>query len=274
MSTDPLPPASAAGDPPAGPAPTTSGSVGGAGDGAIRAARRTALSVSIATALYGISFGALAVAAGFTVWQTTLMSMLLFTGGSQFAIVGVIGAVGFTPTSVAGAIAASSLLATRHAVYGMQLAPILDVHGPRRLLAAQLTIDETAAVALAQPTTPARRVGFWTTAAGVWTGWAALSLVGALIGDRIPDPGVWGLDAAASAAFLALLWPRLRSGEPVVVAIAAGVVAIALTPAAPSGVPVLAAAGVGALIALAGLARRGRLRRSAAPATAGSEETR
>lgn len=217
---------------------------------------RMALSISIATALYGISFGALSVTAGFTVLQTLALSLLLFTGGSQYAIVGVVAGGGMTASSAIGAVTSSSLLAMRHSLYGMQLAPILDVHGLRRLLAAQLTIDETAAVALAQPTPSTRRLGFWATAAGVYLGWGGLTLLGALIGQSIPDPSVWGLDAAASAAFLGLLWPRLRGREPVAIAAAAALVAIALTPAAPAGVPVLAAAAVGFGIAWLGDRRR------------------
>ncbi|KAB1647209.1 branched-chain amino acid ABC transporter permease [Pseudoclavibacter sp. CFCC 14310] len=226
-----------------------------------REAWRMGLSVSIATALYGISFGALSVAAGFTTVQSLVMSLLLFTGGSQYAIVGVVTTGGFTPASAVSAVASSSLLAMRHSLYGLQLAPILDLPGLRRLAAAQFTIDETAAVALAQPTRAAKRLGFWVTAVGVYLGWAAMTLVGALIGEQIPDPRVWGLDAAAAAAFLGLLWPRLRGREPIAIAIAAAVVALVLTPTTPAGIPVLVAAAVGLAIASIGEARRVNPRR-------------
>ena len=203
-----------------------------------RRAVRQAISISIATGLYGISFGALAVAAGLTVLQTQALSVLMFTGGSQFAFVGVIGAGG---GGVAAA-ATAALLGARNALYGAVMAPRLGVHGPRRLLAAHLTIDESTAVATAQRDPDAGRAGFWWAGAGVFVLWNAFTLAGALVGNALGDPSRWGLDAAAGAAFLGLLWPRLASRSAQLVAAGAIVVALALTPVTPAGVPVLAAA--------------------------------
>jgi predicted branched-subunit amino acid permease len=213
-------------------------------DPAVRAAVRTALSVSLATGLYGVSFGALSVAAGLDLPQTMVLSLLMFSGGSQFAAVGVIGAGG----AVGAVVATAGLLGARNGLYGVQVAPLLGAGGWRRLLAAHLTIDESTAVATAQPTRAATRAGFWWTGAGVFVLWNAFTLLGALLGDALGDPRTYGLDAAAGAAFLALLWPRL-SGDDAravrtvrVVAVAAALVALALTPVVPAGVPVLAAA--------------------------------
>jgi predicted branched-subunit amino acid permease len=203
-----------------------------------RAVIRQGLSVAIATGLYGVSFGALGVASGLTVWQTCVTSLLLFSGGSQFALIGVLGGGG----SVGAAIAASSLLGVRNTLYGLQLTPIMAPKGWWRIPVAQLTIDESTAVAIAQPTRRLGRIGFWVTGIGIYAGWNLSTLVGALVGDAIGDPRQYGLDAAASAAFLALLWPRLSRREPVVVAIAAAVVAAALVPVVPVGLPVIAAA--------------------------------
>ena len=117
-----------------------------------RRAIRQASSVSVATGLYGISFGALAVAAGLDIWQTQALSVLMFTGGSQFAFIGVSGAGG---TGVAAA-ATATLLGARNALYGAVMAPLLQVTGVRRLAAAHLTIDESTAVlpAPARPLLP------------------------------------------------------------------------------------------------------------------------
>jgi predicted branched-subunit amino acid permease len=221
-----------------------------------RAVIRQGLSVAIATGLYGISFGALGVASGLTVWQTCVTSLLLFSGGSQFALIGVLGGGG----SVGAAIAASSLLGVRNTLYGLQLTPMMAPKGWWRIPVAQLTIDESTAVAIAQPTRRLGRIGFWVTGIGIYAGWNLSTLVGALVGDAIGDPRQYGLDAAASAAFLALLWPRLSRREPVVVAIVAAVVAAALVPFVPVGLPVIAAA----LVAVAfGLVPR-RARKEAA----------
>ena len=204
-------------------------------------ARQQAVSVSVATGAYGLSFGALSVAAGLDVWQTCALSLLVFSGGSQFAFVGVIGAGG-TP---AAAVATSTFLGLRNGFYGVGLAPVLrPLPGWRRPAAAQVTIDESTAVALAQPAEDgaARRAGFWWTGVGVFVLWNAITLLGALLGSRIGDPRDWGLDAAAAAAFLALVWPRLAHRRAQAVAAASSVLALALTPVAPAGVPVLAAA--------------------------------
>lgn len=209
-------------------------------DPAHRAVVRQALSVSVATGLYGLSFGALATVAGLTVPQSMVLSLLMFSGGSQFALVGVVGAGG-APLS---AVLAASFLGVRNALYGVQLGPLLALHGWRRVLAAHLTIDESTAVATSQPTRPLVRTGFWWTGIGVFVLWNLLVLVGAIAGDTLGDPRRWGLDAAAGAAFLGLLWPRLASRAVRLTVAVAVVVAIALVPLTPAGVPVLAAAAV------------------------------
>nr|WP_152649895.1 AzlC family ABC transporter permease [Demequina globuliformis] len=205
------------------------------------AARQQALSVSLATGAYAVSFGALSVAAGLDVWQTMALSLLVFSGGSQFAFVGVLGAGG----TAAAAVATSTFLGLRNGFYGVALAPVLrPLAGWRRAWAAQVTIDESTAVALAQPADDirARRTGFWWTGVGVFVAWNAITVVGALLGSSIGDPAQWGLDAAAAAAFLGLLWPRLATTPAQAVAAASAVIALVLTPVLPSGLPILAAA--------------------------------
>jgi branched chain amino acid efflux pump len=198
---------------------------------------RQSLSVGIATGLYGVSFGAVSVAAGLSVLQTCLLSLLLFSGGSQFAFVGVVGAGGAALTGVA----TSTLLGLRNGLYGLQLSQLLGLRGLRRLAGAQLTIDESTAVAIGQDDRRASRLGFWLTGVSVFVMWNLMTFAGALLGNALGDPKRYGLDAAAASAFLALLWPRLKAGEARVVAVAAAFVAIVLSPFVPAGVPVLAA---------------------------------
>ena len=220
----------------------------GSDDGA-RAAVRQAVSVSLATGLYGVSFGALAVAAGLSLPQTMALSLLMFSGGSQFAFIGVVGAGGLAGAAVATA----GLLGVRNGLYGPQVAPLLGVHGWRRTAAAQLTIDESTAVATAQKTRRASRVGFWWTGVGVFALWNTFTLVGALLGDALGDPRKYGLDAAAAAAFLGLVWPRVtgpNARHAQLVAAGAVLVALALTPFVPAGIPVLLAAIVAILAGL------------------------
>jgi predicted branched-subunit amino acid permease len=198
----------------------------------------------VATGLYGVSFGALSVVAGLDVPQTMVLSLLMFSGGSQFAVVGVVAAGG----SPAAAVATSALLGARNTLYGAVVSPLLGVHGLRRLAAAHLTIDELTAVAVAQPAGRAARAGFWTTGIGVFLLWNACTLLGALAGDALGDPRAWGLDAAAAAAFLGLVWPRLASRTAQLVAALAVVVSTLLIPVVPPGIPILAAAGVAVVV--------------------------
>jgi len=211
-------------------------------------AAREALGVALATSAYGVSFGALGVASGLDVWQTCVLSLLMFTGGSQFAFVGVVGAGGLA--ALPAAIASSALLGVRNAAYAMRMSPVIGRGVWRRAAAAHFTIDESTAVSLAQRTPHARVIGFWVTGLGIYIGWNLSTLAGALLGDVLGDVKAYGLDAAAAAAFLALLWPRLRARQPIVVGIAAAVIATVLTPFLMPGLPVIIAAGVAILVGL------------------------
>lgn len=210
---------------------------------------RTAVSVGVASGAYGVSVGALGVAAGLSVTQTWALSLLMFTGGSQFALVGALGGGG---SLLSGALSAV-LLGARNGVYGVRLAPLLRVRGAQRLLAAHLVIDESTAVALGGEVHGARagRLGFWATGLSVFVLWNAATLLGALAGSEVGDPRDFGLDAAAPAAFMAMLAPRLRDRPTWTIALVAALVAVAVVPLVPAGVPVLVAALVPAVAVLA-----------------------
>lgn len=207
---------------------------------ALTPATRMGLSIALATGLYGISFGALSVASGLDFWQTMALSLLMFTGGSQFAYIGVIGGGG----SGAAALGAASLLGVRNAVYGVQVNRMLAPGGWRKWLAAQVTIDESAATALAQSQPDEQRRGFWVAGLGVFIFWNLFTALGALLGDAVGDPRRWGLDGAAVAAFIGLLWPRLRGREAVAVAVVCALATALVLPWVPPGVPILVAAWV------------------------------
>jgi branched chain amino acid efflux pump len=211
---------------------------------------RDSLGVGVATGAYGVSFGAVGVAAGLSVAQTCALSLLMFTGASQFALAGVVTAGG-APLSAA---ATALLLGTRNTLYGLRMAPLLGWVGWRRIAAAHLLIDESTAMGVTRDSRPAARVGFLTTGLSIFVLWNAATLVGAVAGASIGDPRTYGLDAAVGAAFLALLWPRLRDPANRVVAVLAAVVALGLVPFTAAGVPVLAAGGVALLAGM--LSRR------------------
>ncbi len=204
----------------------------------------TSLGVGLATGLYGVSFGALSVAAGLDVWQTQVLSLLMFSGGSQFAFIGIIAASGLGSVAVGAAVVSAWLLGIRNGFYAVRMAPILQRVGLQKLIPALLTIDESTAVATAQVNPSEQRKGFWLTGLAVFVFWNLATLLGAFLGDAIGDPGTWGLDAAAAAAFLGLIWPRLKERQSLAVAAFSMVIAVVLTPLLPAGVPVLVAGGV------------------------------
>lgn len=204
------------------------------------------LGVGIATGLYGVSFGAVATASGLDVWQVCALSVLVFTGASQFAFVGVVAAGG---APLAGSLTAV-LLGSRNLFYGVTLAPRLRLRGWRRLLHAQVVIDESTAMSLGQDDEADARLAFRLTGWSVFVLWNLMTLAGALAGSAIGDPRTFGLDAAVGAAFLALLWPRLTAVPQRVVAVVGAAVATGLVPLTGAGVPIIAGGAVAVVVGL------------------------
>jgi predicted branched-subunit amino acid permease len=207
---------------------------------------RNGIGIGVATGMYGLSFGAVSTASGLSIVQTCVLSLAMFTGGSQFAFVGVVGAGG---APLAGA-ATAALLGSRNALYGFSLARVLGVRGLRKFGAAHFVIDESAAMGLASSSPTLSRTGFWVTGLAVFGFWNATTMVGAVGAQLLPAPEILGLDVVAPAAFVALITPRLKSREAWLAAFIGGVVALAAVPLVPTGVPVVAAAGAALALAL------------------------
>jgi predicted branched-subunit amino acid permease len=165
----------------------------------------------------------------------------MFSGASQFAFVGIIAAGGAPITAISSA----WLMGVRNSFYALRLSPIIGPRGLWRLLAAQLTIDESNAVSAAQDGLRNQKLGFWLTGGAVFAFWNAATLMGALAGNLIGSVETWGLDGAAAAAFLGLLWPRLRNN--LLLAGVGALIALIAIPLTPAGVPVLLAAAVALL---------------------------
>ncbi|MEU9204614.1 AzlC family ABC transporter permease [Streptomyces sp. NPDC048332] len=199
---------------------------------------RDALGVGIAVGLSGFAFGVTSAGSGLSLLQTCALSLLVFTGASQFALVGALAAGGNPYTAAAGAF----FLGVRNSFYGLRLSQLLALPRAVRPLAAQWVIDETTAVTLPQPTRRAARIGFTVTGLTLYVLWNLTTLVGALGAEALGDTAAWGLDAAGPAVFLALLAPMLKSTTERVTAALAVVLALGLLPVLPAGVPVLLAA--------------------------------
>lgn len=200
--------------------------------------KQDSFSVSLTVGAYGSAFGAASVAAHFSVLQTCLLSLLTFSGASQFAVIGVLGAGG----SALSGITTATLLGIRNALYGVQMAPRLKIRGIKRIVGAQLTIDESTAVSITQSDEKSMKQGFWYTGIGVFVFWNIFTVLGALGAQAMGEPSAWGLDAAVPAAFLGLVWPRLKTRSNWIIAATAVVLSLSLAPFAPAGLPIIATA--------------------------------
>jgi 4-azaleucine resistance transporter AzlC len=212
---------------------------------------RDGIVLGAAVGLFGVTFGVLATTAGLSVAQACVMSLLVFTGASQFAAVGVIGSGG----SPASAMASALLLASRNGIYGLALHRVLQGRLLRRLGAAHLVIDESTAMALGQDDARHAEGAFWVAGLSVFVFWNLGTVAGALGGTALGDPEVWGLDAAFPAGFIVLAAPHVRSTDGRIAAVAGAAIALVAVPLLPAGMPIVVAS-LGAGVALLWRARR------------------
>ena len=197
---------------------------------------RDALALAVAVAVVGVSFGALAAAAGVPMPITIAMSLLVFAGGAQFLAVAVVAAGGSPLAAVAGGL----LLNVRHLPFGLAVANVVGDRWPAKVFGAHLLIDEVVAFSRARGSGARARRAYWTSGILLATFWNAGTLLGVMAGSAIPDPSVFGVDAAFPAALLALLLPALRQSDARRVGLASAVIAVAATSFLAPGLPVLA----------------------------------
>ena len=227
-----------------GELPTTARKTGPPNERA--ALRSKAMSIAIALIPFGISFGISCAKAGLPVWQALAFSTLVFTGGSQFAAVGVLGSGG-TPAT---AIASSLLVGLRSLAYGVVMTPYLPKQFWKRALDSQLMIDEAVAVGTAAKDPKNILFGYRWGGLAVFVLWNITTVIGALIGSQSGDLiAKYGIDAAIPASFLALVWPRLQDREQLPIALLGALIALTLTPFVPAGIPIIASS-LASLLAL------------------------
>ena len=206
--------------------------------------KRDSLSVGLAVGAAGAAFGAVAVAGHFTVAQACVLSLVLFSGASQFSLVAVMSSGG----SALSAIVTGAFLGGRNGLYGVRMAQILKLKGAKRALAAQITIDESTGVAIAQGTLADQKTAFWYTGFGVFIFWNLFTLIGALGAKAIGDTSAWGLDVASPAIFCAVLFPRLKERKMLIAGVLAFVWALSITEFVPAGVPIITTVFIAAII--------------------------
>jgi 4-azaleucine resistance transporter AzlC len=204
----------------------------------MRRGARVAAPLFPAAAALGASFGVLARTAHLDAVAAVVMSATTFAGSAQVAAVSVLGAGG----GVAAAVVAALLLNARYAPIGISVAQSFGGHAVKRFAEAQLVTDESWALAGGGTPRFDRRamLGVGVT---LWVGWVGGTAVGALAGQAVGDPSAFGLDGAFAALFLALLVTQLGDRRRVTAAVLGATIAAVLTPFAPAGVPIIAAAG-------------------------------
>jgi 4-azaleucine resistance transporter AzlC len=184
---------------------------------------------------FGVSFGVLARAAGFDGTASIVMSLTTFAGSAQFAAVSVLSAGG----TVAAAAVAAILLNARYGPMALSAAGAFRGGWLRRLLEAQLLVDES--WALSQRGGRFDRRILLGAGLALYVGWSGGTAIGVLAGDSLAEPETLGLDAAFPALFLALLVPLVRDRRALAAALLGAGIALALTPVTPAGIPVIAA---------------------------------
>ena len=205
-------------------------------DASTRSVAVASVTLGAVVGTFGVVFGVGAVAAGGSVLQACAMSLLVFTGASQFTAVSVVDGGGTTGSALSGAM----LLAVRNGVYGLAMAGDLRGGLGRRLVAAQITIDESTAMATAQDTAAHRRTAFWITGGSVYVFWNIGTLLGALAGSAI-DPVTYGLDAAFPAGFVAMVAPQFRTPLGRRAGLLGGLICLTTIPFVPIGLSILCA---------------------------------
>jgi 4-azaleucine resistance transporter AzlC len=209
-----------------------------------RALRNRAISIAVALIPFGFAFGISVSQAGLSAWHAAGFSLLVFSGGSQFAAVGVLNDGG----SPASAIASALLLGLRLLAYGVVMTPHLPGSRWTRALDSHLMIDESIAVGTAAKDPLLVRYGYRWGGLSIFVLWNVSTLIGVFVGANAGDLiERFGIDAAVPASFLALVWPRLTNREQLPVALLGGAIAFVLIPLAPAGIPILAS-GLAAII--------------------------
>jgi predicted branched-subunit amino acid permease len=200
---------------------------------------KQALSIGVSLIPFGLAFGVLCTEANLRWYHALGFSSLVFTGGTQFAVVGVLNDGG----TATAAITAGLLLSLRSLVYGLTMAPTLKGSLGFRIAASQLMIDESLAVSTAQNSEPARRMGYFAGGLSVFFFWNVSTMLGFwVLGSDADFTRRFGLDATVPAAFAALIWPRLQDPLQRTIAIAGALLAFVLIPISPPGIPIIAAA--------------------------------
>ncbi len=172
----------------------------------------------------GLVFGAVAAGKGLSGAEVTLMSALVFAGGSQFVAMDI-----WTHPASWAALAFSALLVNiRHVLMSASLgAKLQGFSGPAKYASMLLLADEIWAMAEMR-TKEGRLTPAWFAGLAVpfYCVWVITSLAGALLGAFLGDPKVTGLDFAFPAVFIVLVmsfWKGRETGAVLVASAAAAV---------------------------------------------------
>jgi 4-azaleucine resistance transporter AzlC len=222
----------------------------------LRDGMRAGMPFAVAGSLLALSFGVVAQSAGLSAGEAIAMSAIVFAGSAQFTAIAIIAQGG----TVAAAVLAAALVNSRFLPMGVALGPSLPGGPMRRAAQGQAIVDASWGIAGRGDGTFDRWLLFGSTLVQ-YVGWVGGTIAGALGGNALGDPEALGLDAVYPAFFLALLIGELTDRRSRLVAALAALIALALVPVTPAGVPVLAAS-LASLVGLHASARADALART------------
>lgn len=201
-----------------------------------------ALALGLVAAVFGLSFGALAVDAGTAAPVAVLASAIVFAPGSQLAAAGIAGAGGSAWLGVLTGL----LINARHGVLALGAVGVAGRGALRRALTAHFVVEGSVLAAANQDGVRAARRAFWLTGGIIFAFHLAGTALGTGLGAVVTDLDAIGMDAALPAAFVGLLAPSVRRRPQLAAALAGAAIATVSLFFVPASVAVLvAAAGAG-----------------------------
>lgn len=179
---------------------------------AFRAGAKAALPTGMGYLGIGLAFGVIAAAEGLSVFLVFLMSLLIYAGAGQFALIGLLVA-GDSLSSITLTI---FLINLRNFLMGLHTATIFpQASNLQNLFIGGLLTDESYGVMLGERLQTQEVSPDWMLGNNLlsYLSWVTATVLGALLGERVPDPYALGLDYALLAMFIGIFSSQFRGLE-------------------------------------------------------------
>ena len=172
----------------------------------------------------GLLWGTLAAGKGFTALEAMLTSMFVYAGASQFVVVD----MWREPLPILLLVATTLVVNLRHFLMSASLSRHLgNISGGWRYALMYILTDESWAVTERRAQTHTIDLGYILgTFLPLWPTWFLCSFIGAVVGNALGDPAVYGLDFAFSAIFITIIMGFWKGPRTAGVIVASGLAAV------------------------------------------------